>query len=138
MEAALAIQGVVEELNVGLAERGEPAMHLRIGLHTGEVLAGSIGSSERLEYAVIGDAVNCASRLESVDKERQRNRCRVLVSTETRSMLPPGLALRWEGWGRVALKGRQEPLEVWELLGTALSPDSEPEAVPASPTSARP
>jgi adenylate cyclase len=138
VEAALAIQEVVEELNVGLAERGEPAMHLRIGLHTGEVLAGSIGSSERLEYAVIGDAVNCASRLESVEKERQRNRCRVLVSTETRGMLPPGLALRWEGWGRVALKGRQEPLEVWELLGTALSPDSEPEAVPASPTSARP
>jgi len=138
VEAALAIQTAVEELNVGLAERGEPAMHLRIGVHSGEVLAGSIGSSERLEYAVIGDAVNCASRLESVEKERQRNRCRVLVSADTRSLLPPQLALRWEGWGRVALKGRQEPLEVWELLGPAVSPDSAPAAVPASPTSAHP
>ncbi|MCS5690779.1 adenylate/guanylate cyclase domain-containing protein [Cyanobium sp. FGCU-6] len=139
VEAALAIQSEVEVLNDGLAERGEPAMHLRIGLHSGDVLAGSIGSSERLEYAVIGDAVNCASRLESVEKERQRNRCRVLVSADTRSLLPPDLALRWEGWGRISLKGRQEPLEVWELLGPAvISPDSAPAAVPASPTSARP
>jgi hypothetical protein len=53
-------------------------------------------------------------------------------------MLPPGLALRWEGCGQVALKGRQERLEGWEPLGTALSPDSEPEAMPASPTSAGP
>jgi adenylate cyclase len=138
VEAALAIQSVVEELNEGLAERGEPAMHLRIGVHSGEVLAGSIGSSERLEYAVIGDAVNCASRLESVEKERQRNRCRVLVSAETRSLLPDDLALRWEGWGLVPLKGRQEPLEVWELLGAVVSPDTAPAVVPATPTSARP
>lgn len=138
VEAALAIQSVVEELNEGLAERGEPAMHLRIGVHSGEVLAGSIGSSERLEYAVIGDAVNCASRLESVEKERQRNRCRVLVSAETRSLLPDDLALRWEGWGLVPLKGRQEPLEVWELLGAGVSPDTAPAVVPATPTSARP
>jgi adenylate cyclase len=138
VEAALAIQSVVEELNEGLAERGEPAMHLRIGVHSGEVLAGSIGSSERLEYAVIGDAVNCASRLESVEKERQRNRCRVLVSAETRNLLPDDLALRWEGWGLVPLKGRQEPLEVWELLGAVVSPDTAPAVVPATPTSARP
>lgn len=138
VEAALAIQSVVEELNEGLAERGEPAMHLRIGVHSGEVLAGSIGSSERLEYAVIGDAVNCASRLESVEKERQRNRCRVLVSAETRSLLPDDLALHWEGWGLVPLKGRQEPLEVWELLGAGVSPDTAPAVVPATPTSARP
>lgn len=138
VEAALAIQSVVEELNEGLAERGEPAMHLRIGVHSGEVLAGSIGSSERLEYAVIGDAVNCASRLESVEKERQRNRCRVLVSAETRSLLPDDLALRWEGWGLVPLKGRQEPLEVWELLGAVVIPDTAPAVVPATPTSARP
>jgi adenylate cyclase len=138
VEAALAIQSVVEELNEGLAERGEPAMHLRIGVHSGEVLAGSIGSSERLEYAVIGDAVNCASRLESVEKERQRNRCRVLVSAETRSLLPDDLALRWEGWGLVPLKGRQETLEVWELLGAVVIPDTAPAVVPATPTSARP
>jgi hypothetical protein len=92
-------------------------MELRIGIHSGAVLAGSMGSSERLEYAVIGDAVNCASRLESIDKERQNNLCRVLVSSSTLDLLPTGLALEWLDWGELNVKGRAEPLRIWELRG---------------------
>jgi adenylate cyclase len=96
-------------------------MHMRIGVHSGDVLAGSMGSSERLEYAVIGDTVNCASRLESYEKTRQTNICRVLVSSATRDLLSPARrnALLWDYWGSLQVKGRQEPLDIWELRGSA-------------------
>jgi adenylate cyclase len=121
IEACLAIQRSLEVLNRDLAADGAPAMHMRIGVHSGDVLAGSMGSSERLEYAVIGDTVNCASRLESYEKTRQTNICRVLVSSATRDLLSPARrdALLWDYWGSLQMKGRQEPLEIWELRGSA-------------------
>jgi adenylate cyclase len=117
IEAALAIQVAVAELDDQLELEEQPRMQLRIGIHSGQVLAGSMGSSERLEYAVIGDTVNCASRLESLSKERQTNRCRVLVSSATRDLLPADLPLEWLSWGSLTVKGRQDPLLIWELLG---------------------
>ncbi|WP_411868662.1 CHASE2 domain-containing protein [Vulcanococcus limneticus] len=126
--AALEIQQGIERLNTELAAEGAPKMGLRIGVHSGNVLAGSMGSSERLEYAVIGDSVNCASRLESLDRTRQTNICRILASSETRALLddtdPP---LCWESWGPLTVKGRAQPLDVWELRGSAQ------ESVPATP-----
>jgi adenylate cyclase len=131
VDAALAIQRDVVRLNEELEKEGLPAMSLRIGLHSGAVLAGSMGSSERLEYAVIGDAVNCASRLESLEKERQTGLCRVLVSSSTRDLLPSGLPLDWLDWGSMAVKGRTERLRIWELRGS-LRRDSAPESVLAT------
>lgn len=121
IQACLAIQQGLEQLNQRLAVEGAPAMHFRIGVHSGDVLAGSMGSSERLEYAVIGDTVNCASRLESHDKNRQSNICRVLVSSATRDLLTveQRQVLDWDHWGSLQLKGRLQPLDVWELRGTA-------------------
>lgn len=119
LQAALAIQEGIKALNETLKAEGAPGMRMRLGLHSGEVLAGSVGSSERLEYAVIGDAVNCASRLESLEKERHDNVCRVLLSSATRALLPEGLPVRWHLWGGMQVKGRQEPLEIWEVLGRA-------------------
>ncbi|MEY2644007.1 MAG: hypothetical protein RLZZ611_656 [Cyanobacteriota bacterium] len=129
IEACLAIQQGLEQLNQVLAAEGAPAMHVRIGVHSGDVLAGSMGSSERLEYAVMGDTVNCASRLESHEKTRQNNICRVLVSSATRDLLTPEQRqqLEWDHWGSLQVKGRQQPLDVWELRGNA------PAATPATP-----
>ena len=129
IHAVLAIQSGLEQLNRDLAADGEPAMHMRIGVHSGTVLAGSMGTSERLEYAVIGDTVNCASRLESSEKSRQSGLCRVLVSSATRDLVIQSgtTTMAWESWGSLHVKGRQEPLDVWELRG------SEPAAAPASP-----
>jgi class 3 adenylate cyclase len=127
-EAALAIQRAVTSLNEELKQEGLPAMELRIGIHSGAVLAGSMGSSERLEYAVIGDTVNCASRLESLEKERHDNLCRVLISDETRDLLDQEVTatdeewirrLIWMDWGSMKVKGREEPLRIWELRGIA-------------------
>ncbi|WP_216900836.1 CHASE2 domain-containing protein [Synechococcus sp. CCY 9618] len=131
VDAALAIQRDVARLNQELEQEGLPAMGLRIGVHSGAVLAGSMGSTERLEYAVIGDAVNCASRLESLQKERQTNLCRVLVSSSTRDLLPAGLPLEWLDWGSIAVKGRAERLRIWELRGS-LRRDSAPESALAT------
>jgi adenylate cyclase len=125
IDAALAIQADVVRLNQDLEKEGHPPMRLRIGVHSGAVLAGSMGSSERLEYAVIGDAVNCASRLESLQKERQTNQCRVLVSSSTRDLLPEDLLLDWNDWGSLSVKGRSELLRIWELRGN-LRKDSAP------------
>ncbi len=129
IDAALAIQSGLEQLNRDLAADGEPELRLRIGVHSGAVLAGSMGSSERLEYAIIGDTVNCASRLESYEKSRQSGLCRVLVSSVTRDLVLQNGSntMDWEPWGSLHVKGRTEPLDVWELKGSA------PAALPASP-----
>lgn len=131
IQAVLEIQSGLELLNENLAREGEPAMRLRLGVHSGYVLAGSMGSSERLEYAIIGDTVNCASRLESLDKEVHENVCRVLVSAATRAWLPETWPLAWKEWGRVTIRGRAEPLETWELIGELKN--SAPEGVQAKP-----
>jgi adenylate cyclase len=115
--AALEIRTGLTALNQELTEEGLPAMRMRIGIHSGEVLAGSMGSSERLEYAVIGDTVNCASRLESLDKSRHQGVVRILVSSTTRELLKAKTDSQqsWLDWGPLQVKGRQEPLLVSEL-----------------------
>ncbi len=117
--AALAIQQQIADLNLSLSAEGQPAMRIRIGIHSGTVITGSLGSSERLEYAVIGDTVNCASRLESLQKERHDGLVRVLLSSETQTLLtelPP--QVHSTTWGAISVKGRQDPLEVIELKST--------------------
>lgn len=117
IEAALEIRSGLAALNTDLVADGLPGLQLRIGIHSGPVLAGSMGISERLEYAVIGDTVNCASRLESLDKQRHAGVARVLVSATTRALLGAELdgRLPWLDWGPLQVKGRAEPLLVSEL-----------------------
>lgn len=135
IEAALEIQAELDALNLELAADGAPAMRMRVGVHSGLVLAGSMGSSERLEYAVIGDAVNCASRLESLDKQRHDLTCRVLVSSTTRALYDAD-DLQWLEWGPLHVKGRSEPLQVSELRGSRdparLKSDNAPATAPAT------
>lgn len=117
IEAALEIQASLPALNATLAAEGWPTLRMRLGIHSGDVLAGSMGSSERLEYALIGDTVNCASRLESLAKDRHDNLCRILVSSATHTLLPSRPELEWIPWGAMQVKGREEPLDILELRG---------------------
>lgn len=127
IEAVLDINKGLEQLNQELLKAGKPMMRIRIGIHSGDALVGSMGSAERCEYAVIGDSVNCASRLESLNKQRHSGLLRVLMSSNTLELLDPSFRsqLSLEQWGPIQVKGREQPLEVSELkMDSAPATDS--------------
>ena len=79
VQTALAMLQRVEDLNRNLSS-GQPQLKIGIGIHTGSLTAGNVGSPDRLEYSVIGDTVNLASRLESLTKEFKTN---IVISPQT-------------------------------------------------------
>jgi adenylate cyclase len=96
--------------NAARARSGQPPLRNGIGIHTGTVLAGNIGSADRLSYALVGDAVNLASRLQSLTKELNAD---VLVSATTRSQIDGELPLT--PLPAVKVKGRTAEVEVYAL-----------------------
>ncbi len=120
VSAALAMAEASERLSEELAAEGFPPLRTRIGVNTGPVIVGNIGSERRFNYTLIGDAVNIASRLEGGCKFYG---ARTLISTATADRLDDRFTLR--RLDRIALKGREEPLTVYEAVGgpeTSLSP----------------
>lgn len=69
VRAALAIARALEDDNVARRHEGRPPIRVRVGIHSGPVVAGNIGSADRVNYTVVGDTVNVAQRLEQVAKE---------------------------------------------------------------------
>ena len=112
--AALACQARLDELAAGWRAQGRAPFRARIGLHTGEVLVGNLGTPERFAYTVIGDAVNLASRLESANKRYGTD---ILVSDATRAAAGPGF--EWRTLDRIAVVGRRGGTTVSELMGVA-------------------
>ncbi len=100
----------LDELNHELREKGIPEIHIGIGLHTGSVVAGNIGSRDRQEFTVIGDTVNTASRIESLCKKFQAP---LLVSEAIFSAVGANSALRKLGFARV--KGKAGELTIYGL-----------------------
>ena len=112
VRAALEMQAAMAALNLGHEARGLPPFEIGIGINTGEVVAGYIGSSEALEYTVIGDPVNTGSRLCAIAKPGQ-----TLISEGTREKLGGQFELR--ELPDEQLKGKTRPTKVFELLGGA-------------------
>jgi adenylate cyclase len=112
IKAALEMRTRLRTINVGFRARGLPEIRAGIGLHSGEVVAGNMGHVERMEYTVIGDAVNLASRLEGLTKEFDAD---VLLSED--------LYRQVEGrvdatpLQRIHVKGRAQDVMVYRLDG---------------------
>jgi adenylate cyclase len=115
--AALEAQHAIAERR-GAGDR--PDFYTRIGLHTAEVVVGNFGSDRRLNYTIIGDGVNLASRLEGVNKAFGTE---ILISEDTHALVGDHFETR--RIGLVAVKGREKPCVTYELLGAkgGLDPD---------------
>ena len=103
------MQNAMDEVNRRNLEDDLPKVEMGIGIHTGEVVAGNIGSEKRMKYGVVGSAVNLASRIESYTVGGQ-----VLLSPDTWSALN-GLA-RSKGTIRVTPKGYEDGIELYDLV----------------------
>jgi class 3 adenylate cyclase len=115
VSCALAISSRLPEMNQNWITRGLPSAKMRVGIFTGPVMVGSLGGATRLEYGVIGDSVNIASRLESCEKDRQEDTCRILIAEETFLHLAGKFEV--ESWGALPLKGREQKVNVYRILG---------------------
>lgn len=115
VRAAGELRSRLAEHNRRRHQEGKPSIRLGIGIASGPVVAGNVGSSRRLEFTVIGNAVNLASRLQSLSRDGQ-----ILMDEETRRRLgeaADGLGLR--PLGPTRLKGIDDPVEVFEITAAA-------------------
>jgi adenylate cyclase len=116
LSAACRVMSGMERFNRESAERGVPALKVSAGLHFGPAIIGNIGPSRRLEFAVVGDTVNVASRLEAATRELG---CSIVASDALmeRAQRSPGAAPtglpRFLRRDAVALRGRKAGMDVW-------------------------
>ncbi len=136
-KCALKMGDAIRELNKRGSELGEPRIGARIGICTGSVIAGSLGSADRMQYTVLGDTVNTAARLESLGKDfkglqSSEDSCLILIADSVNGYL--GKAFETEEIGSVNLKGKETPISVYRLLGEVHHEGAAAERAQASPT----
>ncbi|HBB36079.1 MAG TPA: adenylate/guanylate cyclase domain-containing protein [Cyanobacteria bacterium UBA8803] len=114
VQCALAMAERLENLNQQWQLQGYPRTAMRVGIATGAVVTGSLGSSQRVDYTTLGDSVNVASRLESYDKSLDGGICRILINEETYQYLQNKFTTK--PIGSVILRGREQPAVVYQVL----------------------
>ena len=110
--SAIAMQERLFELQAKWLKEGLPAIDIGIGIHTGDMVVGNIGARDRLDFTIIGDSVNLASRVESLNKEMKT---RILITRATLESVADELEVR--GPFSVTVKGKEEGVEVFEVIG---------------------
>jgi adenylate cyclase len=110
VQAALAMLRELDGLNRAWAAGGRPTLAIGVGINTGEMVAGNIGSETIMSYTVIGDAVNLGSRLESLNKQYGTT---IIVSESTRARLKGSYDAR--PLGEVVVKGKTRPVAIFEI-----------------------
>ena len=114
VSAAIAMQEEIIKLNVEFAQRGWPVLQVGIGLNSGVVRVGDMGSAQRRAYTVIGDAVNIAARLESLSKSLQTP---IVVGHRTTELAK---SFNFVSLGRHAISGKTEPVEAFRPKNSAV------------------
>ncbi len=122
VSAALEMLERLNRLNLARQQRGQEAIDIGIGLNTGEVVVGNIGSARRMDYTLIGDTVNLAARIESASKQY---RARLMISEQTYNELRGSYAMRQID--RVAVRGKDNAVGLYQVLEPG--PESEPRAL---------
>ncbi len=110
VQAALAMLRELDELNRRWAAEGRPTLAIGVGVNTGDMVAGNIGSESVMSYTAIGDAVNLGSRLESLNKQYGTS---VIISDATRERLKGRYDIR--ALGDVVVKGKSQPVAIFEV-----------------------
>ncbi|MGV3548793.1 adenylate/guanylate cyclase domain-containing protein [Rhizobium sp.] len=113
--AAFEMQARIAALNAERASRGQETIRLSVGVHYGPVILGDIGNTRRMEFAMLGDTVNVASRLEAATRALD---CRVIVSQPAMEAVADisvrdGFRRRMRAHEGLMLRGRSEPADVW-------------------------
>ncbi|HYG91648.1 MAG TPA: adenylate/guanylate cyclase domain-containing protein [Azospirillum sp.] len=114
LRAAHAIARTIHEDNVLRAARGLPPISMRIGLHSGPVVVGNIGSANRINYTIVGDTVNVASRIEELAASLQGD-AEVFVLASATTAAEGRDAAPLESLGIYPLRGRTGATEIWRL-----------------------
>ncbi|MBW1996528.1 MAG: HAMP domain-containing protein [Deltaproteobacteria bacterium] len=109
--ATVAMKERFAALNERFSEQGWPCLRHGVGIHTGQAIAASIGSPDRLSYLLVGDTVNAASRLQELTKELNTE---IIISEGTRSRLEGDLPLQELPAAR--LKGNSRPVKIFALV----------------------
>jgi len=112
VKAALAMQEKLNDLNEFWIKNGKPKIKVGIGISTGEVVVGNIGSEKRLEYTVIGQDVNYAQRIEDLTKELQVD---ILISEQTYEETKEHIVV--EKFGPLTIRGKKDPITVYAVKG---------------------
>ena len=115
--AALMCRARSQEMDRAWQQAGQPIMHTRLGLHTGEVIVGNVGAAQRMDYTALGAAVNLASRLEGLNKVYGTQ---ILASGAVRQAAGEGFV--WRAVDQVEPKGTSEPTLIHELVGLVGDP----------------
>jgi adenylate cyclase len=111
--AGLEMHRILESLQPHFRDKGWPPIHIGVGVNSGRMNVGNMGSEIRLAYTVMGDAVNLASRLEGITKQYGVN---MIVGESTRSEVPDVVFRELD---RVKVKGKDEPVAIYEPVGLA-------------------
>ncbi|MBP6507014.1 MAG: HAMP domain-containing protein [Opitutaceae bacterium] len=116
--AALGLRTALATLNAALAAEGRPQLAFGVGINTARVVAGNIGSHRRLNYSVIGDGVNVASRLQAMTRTAEYH-TDILISEATLAAARQHYVTR--SLGQISVKGRAEPVTVHALDGLKMA-----------------
>ncbi|MEH1839412.1 MAG: GAF domain-containing protein [Nostoc sp.] len=117
VQSALDMRQRLEEFNRRRIIQAQPQIHVGIGISSGEVVSGNIGSRKRMDYTVIGDGVNLSSRLEAVTKDYG---CDIILSEFTYQLCSDRIWVRQ--LDKIRVKGKHQAVNIYELIGDRTTP----------------